>query len=633
MSLIRVKEVQAENFMSIKSAGFNFENRGLVLVEGPNGAGKSALFVETLGYGLFGISERYGSKRNDVINRFSGKDCFVGVVLDIDGVTVEVKTYRKHHRFKDEVFLFIDGEDRRGNSAEHTRAKIERLLDMDYVTFTNSVVFGQAMSKYFSGLPDSEQKTIAERLLGISWISQAYDIVKQEKRKIETEILTNETNANNCQEKIFVNNAKKLQYQSRFNEFEEGRQNEIKKYEELITNEKVMDTSEFEENLKSIEKEIAEYKLQLKEKDSLMLKIKEVEKEISAKEAEHRIYRNNLDVVKAKLKKIECFEGTETCEYCGQIITPDYLEEYKKHLTQDYTNIESVAKKFEDDLILLKEKNLKLTLQLREFEKIEVNKLYAESNYEINKKKMNEIQIDNAKVKERIKSYKKKIDELKQMKNTYEQLINELDSENLELAKQHTIFKNNLIHLVDEMSYNNFWEEGFSNRGLKSFIIESVTPQMNQSAKLYSRALGGNIDIEFNMQKALKSGEMREKFSVEAINRYGSLTYEGNSNGERRLIDAIVMFVLGDLAASRSNKRFSILILDDVFEKLDELICESIINVLRAMTSMADLGDEFSDLPKRESIFVLTHLDYFKSKFTNKIRVEKLHGQTQYREA
>jgi len=43
------------------------------------------------------------------------------------------------------------------------------------------------------------------------------------------------------------------------------------------------------------------------------------------------------------------------------------------------------------------------------------------------------------------------------------------------------------------------------------------------------------------------------------------------------------MFVLGDLAASRGNKKFSLLILDDVFEKLDEEISDSIIAVLKMM--------------------------------------------------
>lgn len=183
--------------------------------------------------------------------------------------------------------------------------------------------------------------------------------------------------------------------------------------------------------------------------------------------------------------------------------------------------------------------------------------------------------------------------------------------------------KSKYIILKSELGYHRFWEEGFSNRGLKSFIIESSTPQMNRYARIYSEMMGGKFDISFSAQKALKKGEMREKFYVDVVNRVGSQTYEGNSNGERRLIDSVVMFTLGDLAASRSNKRLSTLILDDVFEKLDEEVCKSIIRILKTMTSSDTQG-----LPRRESIFVLTHLESLKEEFEERISVEKINGQT-----
>lgn len=633
MSLIRVKEVEAENFMSIESAKFNFENRGLVLVEGFNGAGKSSLFVETLGVGLFGISERYGTKRNDIINRFANKNCYLRVNLDIDGVDVDVKTYRKHHRYKDEVFLFINGEDKRGNTSEHTRAKIERMLDMDYTTFTNSVVFGQAMSKYFSNLPDSEQKVIAERLLGITWISQAYELVKGDKTKIEEETRGHEFSIQNCQSKISDNETKRKEFMFRLSVFDEDCKKEITRYEHLIDSEKIIDTSELEASLKEIGSRIDGYKESLKGKTPLFKEMKELEKNISALEAEQKINRKNLDIIGGKIERADNFEGNETCEYCGRPITLEYLNEYKEHLVSDYQEAEKIYKQVEGDLITLRKSHYNLIPKENEFEEIESKKFKEETNYEMKSKKINEIKIENAKINERIKSYRSKIEELEHAVSPLKKVVEDLDLENSNLSKKIEIEQNFLVNLNEELCYNKFWEEGFSNRGLKSFIIESVTPQLNQSAKMYSRALGGNFDIAFNTQRALKSGEMREKFNVEVFNKFGSLTYEGNSNGERRLIDAIVMFVLGDLAASRSNKRFSILILDDVFEKLDESICESIINVLRAMTSDTEIGEEFSDLPKRESIFVLTHLDYFKSKFMNKIRVEKMNGKTTWREA
>ena len=86
------------------------------------------------------------------------------------------------------------------------------------------------------------------------------------------------------------------------------------------------------------------------------------------------------------------------------------------------------------------------------------------------------------------------------------------------------------------------------------------------------------------------------------------------------------MFILGNLAGSRSSKRFSILVLDEVFERLDEDICDKVIYVLRSMIS-GSFGMDCA-IPQRESIFVLTHLDYFKSKFENRIRTWKDRDET-----
>jgi DNA repair exonuclease SbcCD ATPase subunit len=85
--------------------------------------------------------------------------------------------------------------------------------------------------------------------------------------------------------------------------------------------------------------------------------------------------------------------------------------------------------------------------------------------------------------------------------------------------------------------------------------------------------------------------------------------------------------VLGDLASSRNSKRFSLLILDDVFEKLSDRVCDSIIRVLRKMVS----GDP-EGLPSRKSIFVLSHLDSFREKFENRLTMEDVHGEKILRE-
>ncbi len=245
------------------------------------------------------------------------------------------------------------------------------------------------------------------------------------------------------------------------------------------------------------------------------------------------------------------------------------------------------------------------------------------------------INSENARIEERNNNIKKRIEEIKKEVNTYGELVEKIEKNliPLESEKQKLILGYKVKNA--EKPYADFSVEFFSNRGFKSYLIESVLPTMNEYAGIYSKVLGNKYEIVFSPQKQLKGGELREKFNVDVMNRQGSDNYEGNSNGERRAIDAIVMFVLGDLAASRLNKRVSILILDDVFEKLDEAVCNNIIQVLKMMVIPKGMrSDEFKDLPERESVFVLTHLKYLENQFENRMQIGRgKNGHTEiYRE-
>jgi DNA repair exonuclease SbcCD ATPase subunit len=609
-----------ENLLSIRHAVINFENRGLVLIEGPNGVGKSALVVEPLCFGLFGQSERYGKSRDLLINRFVGKDLHVGVSLMLDDNRIEVDAYRKHHRYKDEVFLKVNGKDQRGNSNDQTWDKIVKLLDMDYVAFTNSVVFGQALSQYFSGLSDSAQKEIVERLLSITWIPKAYEVAKEDRDECQNFIYSAESEISILSKNLESKSALLEEYKNKYEAFEGEKINQIKELERMLV--RKVDVSELEKNVGFLKQEKEEVENTL---EDVKYDISELDKVLVRRETEVKGFKQDLSKIEAKLRSTALSQVGSICEFCGNEITEETIEKYGIHLLLDRSKlIHALA-------ILLSE--IDSLVEDSKNKWVDRDKL-AEAGKKLNfsialeEDKLNKLNLSNAKVEESNRQIRIKMQELENSKNTYSDLVSKFEKEVEEEGKSRIVRVEGLSELRSEIDYHNFWVEGFSNKGLKSFIMESAMPQMNKLSRLYSTALGGKFNISFAAQKSLKKGELRDKFYVDVLNKKGAQSYDGNSNGERRVIDSIVMFVLGDLAASRSNKRFSVLILDDVFEKLDEDICDSIIRVLQTMTS-----NDTEGLPRRESIFVLTHLEYFKSKFNNRMIVGRENGdQTIYRE-
>jgi len=735
MSEIRIKRLIGQNFLSVRQANISFENRGLVGVYGPNGSGKSAIFVELLLYSVFGSLMRYQKDLGtparigdeEVVNRFFGKDCVARAILDVEGDNVEISTYRQHSKFKNEVFFTVNGEDRRGASNDRTREKIVKLLDMDYVTVTNSVILGQSLADYFSGMKDEDQKKVVDRLLNMLWISQALEVVKMDLSGLENKIETQarqlelieaklEGSAGKLRQleevsKVFEDNRNKrvtelqvssLDFESKKEEkikqlghsvktFEKERKVQIDELMEKIKGENLVDVKEPKIRVNNAKELTVRYRAQVTaekqefdagvteiraKKDGVSERKTMLDRELSAQskkvttvEADIRHTETKIFEISLKIKGQQKASAEGYCEYCGSLITEETKNEFVSHLEGDLKGKQEIIqelKKYldrEEDAYdtLAKASNeissliSELEKQLRDFQDKRdgsAQKALDVAIEEFNKttRALSEAEATNKRVEERIDDCRKRIVEIQAGENPYLDLIDKAKQEvnpygtmvkkvlkevnpNLELIansevellnynEQRKLNENSIKELTEEKPYLDFWVEGFSNRGLKSLIIESMIPRMNLWADAYSGMFGDKYQLTFSALKPLKSGEMREKFDVSVLNKMGAGNYRGNSGGERRLVDTIVMFVLGDLASSRSSKRFSCLILDEVFERLDEEICEKVIEVLELMVMPRDeRPDEYKGLPERESIFVLTHQPFWKDKLESNIKV------------
>lgn len=170
--------------------------------------------------------------------------------------------------------------------------------------------------------------------------------------------------------------------------------------------------------------------------------------------------------------------------------------------------------------------------------------------------------------------------------------------------------------LSQRIHYHELWERGFGNAGVKSLILDTVTPFLNERANEYLQVLsGGNAEVEFTTQRRIGTGELREKFDVRVSYRYGSDDYAGVSGGEGHRVDVASMFALGDLAASRARAPVRLRLLDEPFDNLDELGQERVFELLR---------DQIS--PRVGTLLVMSHDDRLTSRFEKRIMVVKEHG-------
>jgi DNA repair exonuclease SbcCD ATPase subunit len=172
-----------------------------------------------------------------------------------------------------------------------------------------------------------------------------------------------------------------------------------------------------------------------------------------------------------------------------------------------------------------------------------------------------------------------------------------------------------LLKLLDIYT---FWEVAFSDRGtpsqspIKSYLFDAIVPVLDELARTYSEVLtSGSMEVRFHTVSALKNGELRDKFSVEVTNAHGADEYLGDSGGERRKVDLVVMFALHSLARIRSGSQVDCLFLDEILDSLDAEGCERVVYLL---------GEMRKEIPK---IFLITHNENLKNRFSSRILVRK----------
>jgi DNA repair exonuclease SbcCD ATPase subunit len=206
-----------------------------------------------------------------------------------------------------------------------------------------------------------------------------------------------------------------------------------------------------------------------------------------------------------------------------------------------------------------------------------------------------------------------------QLKNTNsstylnEDTIEYKSQEAVELHEHNSKLKAKEKDLKEKLRHYEFFDAAFSRAGIPSFLLDNILPTLNKYAQYYSSILtGGLMKIEFNNQSALKSTkEIREKFEVKVYAKDGSESYKGDSSGEKRRVDLIVLFALQKAAMTRNKSKFNVLFLDEVFDTLDKAGLENVVALLE---------EEVQTFP---SIFCISHDDFLSSYFDSVVTVQK----------
>lgn len=183
MDLLRV---EMTNFTNYADAALDLAGIGLAALVGQNGAGKSSI-IDAFLWALFGEATKGGTKALDNYVRRGEQECRVAVEFAIHGERYRVIRQRSLSKGKTLLELYratADGlEPISAKNAGDTQAMIERLLRMDYRTFTASSLILQGKSDSLTAdMTDQERKEVLARILGLDLWDRLQEIAREKVR-------------------------------------------------------------------------------------------------------------------------------------------------------------------------------------------------------------------------------------------------------------------------------------------------------------------------------------------------------------------------------------------------------------------------------------------------------------------
>jgi len=635
---MRFRILVAENFLSFKELTYAFPDQGLHFIGGEkigsdiaisNGAGKSA-FTEALCWGLYGRTIR-NFDADDIINWDVKKDCAVHIIVeDDDGQEYEISRFRNHTENGNELYLMKDLKELTGSTTTTTQKEIDHILGMNWQVFTSAIIFGER-ARRFAEAKEAEKKEIFDEIL-LSHLDfvDAQKKVKVDLNKLKMGIIRLEDQlemTDGLEKQVIYDigileeekteiEEKKKSVVTQINEIKTVITGHRKKREEV---KKKWDVAQDKHaGLKKLAIESSKLYTEIIQQKEKAQKDLLLQQSDAGKNLE--VSRSNVTSFKARLAEYTAVKDGGECPTCFQALKDaKKLKDKIAVYTNNLLNEESLVKDFKSIYdALTKQEEIENEKWNKKIDNVIANEGEAEKAVET---KLDDINDYSDQMKDIVHEIELKKQEIKSLEKSHEQeeqhILKEIERKKNQIKGYQKLRKkveSKVNELKNKEEYLKFWVEGFGNQGLKSFLIETVIPALNDQVSYYASALLDNIiQIEFDTETVLKSGETRDKFNIKLTIDGKETNYKSYSSGEKGRIDTAILLALQNLIFSRGANNSNLIIFDEIFEHLDIIGIERTVNLLK-------------EEAKNKAIYVISHQNEFADYFENVIMIKNEKG-------
>ena len=566
--MIKFKNIRYKNFLSSGNdyTEIHLDKSPTTIITGDNGAGKSTI-LDALCWSLFNKPFR-NIRKAQLINSINQKNTRVEIEFSIANSEFKIIRGTKPDIF--EIWKNDKLLPQPGNSRDYQKTLEETILKLNYKSFTQIVVLGNASFTPFMQLTVRDRRDVIEDLLDIQIFSRMNVLLKDRISK-------------NKQDKNTVNYEIKM-----INE-------QIKMQNEYLS--KIQrDVYEQKKELKS---EVIHWKEQLENSNNNISKYQKIVDEllgvINDPDKFQKQYRKVVSILEnlhAKInvanKRADFFKNNDHCPTCKQIIEAkvkaEKIENAQKIMEEKTDKIGQMDKEKSRLKLIIEEINEK-QMEITKYQQLIREEQVSQGSYNNNIERIKEKVIklsDKEKESSNAQDSKKKIKEYGENLKIQEEMGEKLSGES------------NIYQIATDL---------LKDGGIKRRIIKQYIPIINKLVNKYLASLDFfvNFELDEEFHEVIRSRH-RDEFS-----------YSSFSEGEKMRIDLALLFTWRAIAKLKNSTNTNLLILDEVFDaSLDTTGCDEFLKLLH------EIGSDVN-------VFVISHKgDILIDKFRSQIRFEKV---------
>ncbi len=639
MKRINIEKVVVQGFGTfVQPFVFEMDRGGVNIVRGVNGAGKTTLF-SALVWCLYQINLK--GSLNDAVATWKKerpkdfKGTRVVTTLTVDG---EKYAIARHLKFdgktygvpgESDLLIFkenAEGELTKGCLVSDVRGKadsqilVDKLIGVDSRTFLNSVMFVQR-SKRFIEADAAEKRKLLEELFDLGFVEGMKAKADTKSKELRTE-LDEQTNE-----------------RGRIEIRKQGIQERIDDAENVITQWKERQKTALQQlvtEAKGVQDEHDRKENAIRECDAT---IKELKAECGDTKATKAItttinttWQTALDLVSAskayvndvnreinrlgeqiKDKELDIKNVKTDCPTCGSALKPMVIADVKKKLGGELTRLRTALDHQKALLVTATQKATdagtayELATKRKEKEGNVLQQKLTKYTQAVQQRDIYAADLPG--LQQRHTKLTEQIAANKRGDGKPEVDVAGLEKQALELAGTIVELNEGILKLERRLARYDWWRTtGLGSKGLKAYVFSAMLEQLNVFIEKYAERMGLGIRFSVDLTKT------SAPFVTECYKDGNVVDYRDLSGGEKQRIDIAMLFAMHDLVSGLV--KFNVLIMDEVFEGLDQEGMEQAFDMIRVKGG------------KETTVYVITHSSRVDTLGCRSIDVVKTDGQS-----